>query len=149
MLPELATKQVSVFLENKAGRLADVCRLLGAYGINLRAFSTADTAQFGILRMIASDPDRASGVLEAAGYAVRQSTVLVVVIEDRPGELARALGILADEGVNVEYLYAFAAPTRGEALVVMRVLDDVLERSISLLQASGFAITPAERAYTL
>jgi hypothetical protein len=149
MRPELATKQVSVFLENKAGRLADVCKLLGAHGINLRAFSTADTGQFGILRMIASDPGRATEVLEASGHAVRESIVLVVRIEDKPGELARALCLLADEGINVEYLYGLVACFEGRALVVMRVLDEVLEQSAALLRNNGFSIMPAEQVYTL
>ncbi|MCD6351797.1 MAG: ACT domain-containing protein, partial [Armatimonadetes bacterium] len=92
----MCAKQVSIFLENKAGRLADVCTLLGQEGINIRAFCIADTSDFGILRLIVNDPDRAAEALRQAGHAVSETDVLVAQLEDRPGGLAAVLEALRD-----------------------------------------------------
>jgi hypothetical protein len=145
----LCTKQVSVFLENKAGRLAEVCVLLGRAGLNLRAFCTADTAEFGILRIIASDPDRAREVLEAEGFTVREIGVLAVQLADHPGALGELLTAFGAEGINVEYLYAFVTPVDGLAVVILRVLDEVVDRAATIVEGKGLSILPPERVYEL
>ena len=101
------TKQVSVFLENKSGRLADVCRTLGEHGINIRALCIADTSDFGILRLIVNRPDDATTILRDAGFSVGETNVIAVQIPDVPGGLGMALALLEGAGVNVEYMYAF------------------------------------------
>lgn len=145
----LCTKQVSVFLENKAGRLAEVCVLLGHAGLNLRAFCTADTAEFGILRIIVSAPDRAREVLEAEGFTVREIGVLAVQLADRPGALGDLLTAFGAEGINVEYLYAFVTPVDGQAVVILRVLDELVDRAAAIVEGKGLSILPPERVYEL
>ncbi|MDR1953703.1 MAG: ACT domain-containing protein [Clostridiales Family XIII bacterium] len=115
--------QISVFVENKPGRLAEITEILGAADIDLRAMSIADTADFGILRIIVSEPDRALEALKSANCVVSVTQVLAVAIEDAPGSLAKILRILADADVSVEYLYAFITHTEGHAYVILRVED--------------------------
>jgi hypothetical protein len=103
----MKVEQISIFLENKPGALAEVTRILGDSGINIRALSLADTKDFGILRLIVNDNDRARQVLDQKGFTVRKTEVVAVEVPDRPGGLADILKSLADAGVNVEYLYAF------------------------------------------
>ncbi|MBD3174443.1 MAG: acetolactate synthase [Armatimonadia bacterium] len=143
------TKQVSVFLENRMGRLAEVCTLLGTSNINLRAFSTADTSEFGILRMIVNDPDRAAAILGKSDYAVQEVDVLAIQVDDRPGNLAKALEVLAVDGINVEYLYAFVTPLEGQAVVILRVADDLKERAVDLLASEGLTLLPPDRVYAI
>jgi len=121
--------QISVFLENKIGRLAEVTKVLGSRGINIRALSIADTAEFGILRMIVSQPEEAYSILEKSGFTVSKTGVIVVEIMDRPGGLAEVLEILAKACLNVEYLYAFVAPKGKNALIVLKIekLTEVVE----------------------
>ncbi len=149
MARALCTKQVSVFLENKAGRLAEVCELLGRAGLNLRAFCTADTAEFGILRLIVNDPDRAQEVLQAEGFTAREIGVLAVRLDDRPGALGALLSALGAENINVEYLYAFVTPVDGQAVVILRVLDEVVEHAAEVAEMKGLSILPPERLYEL
>ncbi len=146
---QMCAKQVSVFLENKTGRLADVCTLLGQEDINIRAFCIADTSDFGILRIIVNDPARAVEVLKAHGHAVSETDVLVAQLEDRPGGLARVLNALRASGTNVEYMYAFVTPREGQAFVVFRVLDESVARTIELLQEAGVALIEPEQVYSL
>lgn len=142
-------KQVSVFLENRLGRLSEVCGILGEADVNLRAFCTADTSEFGILRMIVDDPERAIRTLTEHHYAVQEVDVLALQIEDRPGRLASALGALAADGINVEYLYAFVTPVEGEAVVILRVADEVKEKAWETLSTQGFRTLPPERLYAM
>ena len=148
-LEDKLTKQVSVFLENKSGRLRDVCRSLGEAGINMRALCIADTSDFGILRLILDDPGRALQVLLDEGFAVGETTVLAVQVPDRPGGLAGVLASLPDEGINVEYMYAFFARCAGQAVVVFRVADDQIPRVAEALQAAGVVIMPAAEVYAI
>lgn len=102
----MAVPQLSVFLDNTAGRLAEVTRILGLEGINIRGFSVADTADFGILRLIVNDKDRALDVLRAAKFTVHEGPVILARVPDNPGGLAKALGGFAAHNLNVEYAYA-------------------------------------------
>lgn len=142
-------QQVSVFLENKSGRLAEVCTTLGAHDINIRALCIADTSDFGILRLIVNDPAKATSVLQEAGFSVGQTSVIALQIPDRPGGLGGVLGKLEAAGINVEYMYAFFVRREGDAVVLFRVADDVLESTILRLQEAGVPILAAEDVYAL
>lgn len=115
--------QVSVFIENRKGRLADVTKLLAENGINLRAVSVADTADFGILRLIADRPQDVAAVLAANNVTATLTEVISVPLGDRPGDLAKKLAVLSENGVAVEYLYAYLSAGSDSAVVVMRVDD--------------------------
>lgn len=128
-------QQLSVFVENKPGRLAAACSLLAKAGIDIVTLSLADTQRFGILRLIVRDWQQARGVLESAGYAVNQTEVLAVEVPDRPGGLAELLGILENAGVNVEYMYAFAEKRDGQAVLVFRF--DNAEAALTALVAAN------------
>ena len=120
----MSIRQISVFLENRSGRLADVCELLGANEIDIIAISISDTTDFGILRLIVDKPQRAEEVLSEARYTVNSTQVLAVRVEDRPGGLAEVLAMLAGEGMGVEYMYAVGKETKG-AIIIMKVGDGV------------------------
>lgn len=119
----MSIKQISVFLENRSGRLYELCDELGKSGINMRALSIGEAADFGIVRMIVNDPAAARQMLADAGFTVAETDVLAVEIPDVPGGLAKVLGTLKDKGVNVEYAYAFVARSGDKAIVSMRVED--------------------------
>lgn len=138
-------KQISVFVENKPGKLAEVTKILGENSIDMRALSLADTTDFGILRLIVIDPDRAYEILRAHDYIVKQAEVVAAVIDDRPGGLAAILKILAQAKVSVEYLYAFVGNKGnqgGHAVVVMRADDP--QAASAALQVNGITILGAE-----
>ena len=127
--------QVSVFVENHPGRLAKVTRILGDAGIDLRALSIADTADFGILRIITSNPQLTLDLLNEAGCVVSVTQVIAVPIEDKPGSLASVLTTLADANISVEYAYAFITRKQDKAYVIFRVEDN--DRAIGILAESG------------
>ena len=121
----MTIKQISVFLENRPGTLADATETLSRGGVNLRALCVADTHDFGILRIITDDEEKALAVLKEAGYATTATEVLAAVIPDDPGSMSRVLRGLAQAGISVEYTYAFLAEkVESGAVVVLRV-DDV------------------------
>ena len=141
----MAIKQLSVFLENKQGRLWKALKTLKSENIDIRALSIADTSEFGILRMIVSDPDRAKELLENE-FAVSIADVLAIEVEDQPGGLEAALGLLNENDVNVEYIYAFVEKKTSKALVVLRTDDN--DTSLKLLKQNGFSVIEDE-AYTI
>lgn len=118
-------RQISVFVDNKPNRLAGVMKLLKESGINLRALSLADTKDFGILRIIANDTDKAVKLLKEASYAVTVTEILAISIPDSPGQLSRVLDILGADGVNLEYLYAFIGNSDRSVSFVIRVDDNI------------------------
>ena len=132
-------KQVSVFLENKTGRLWKALNILKSNDIDIRALSIADTSEFGILRMIVSNPKNAKEALE--------SDVLAIEVEDQPGGLEAALNILNSNNINVEYIYAFVEKKTQKALVVLRTEEN--ERTLKILQDNGFSLIGQDEAYTL
>ena len=136
-------KQLTVFVENKQGTLVDITDTLASNGVNLRALSIADTQDFGLLRLIVNDNDTAASVLQEKGYILKITEVIGVKIGDQPGKLSKALSVLAEAGVNVEYLYAFMARTERHAYVVLRPTDNAAAESA--LEAAGFhLITDAD-----
>lgn len=136
----MAVEQISVFLENERGGLADVVDALARQGVDIRAMSLADETDFGILRLIADDADRAAEVLKEAGFTVRKTPVVVVLVPDRPGSLARTLNAL--RGISVEYMYAFVRKSGEQAVVVFRFED--VEKAVETLRASGEKVLEAE-----
>lgn len=131
----MSVNQVSIFLENSKGRLAEVTRILAKKGIDLRALSLADTSDFGVLRIIVADPDRCLGVLKENGFVARTTEVVAVEVEDRPGGMSRVLDVLDEAGLNVEYMYAFVAKAGEHAVVVCKI--DERGRALEVLKAKG------------
>ncbi len=128
-------KQISVFIENKFGRLADITGCIAEHGIDIRAMSLADTTDFGILRLIVDKPYEAEKILKDNSFTVSMTSVIAVGIDDKPGELARAIRVLSDGGVSVEYLYAFVSREAGRASVIIRVDDG--DKAVELLTSNG------------
>ncbi|MCK5735330.1 MAG: ACT domain-containing protein [Spirochaetaceae bacterium] len=128
--------QISVFMENKNGRLAEITRLLASKNISLRAVTIADTADFGILRLIVKDPDLTRDVLLEAGFTARETDVLAVAMDDKPGALAEVMELFEKNNVNIEYLYSILAGKGDKADIVFRVED--LERGQTLLKKNGY-----------
>ena len=139
----MSLKQLTIFVENKQGSLVDITDTLAANNVNLRALSIADTQDFGLLRLIVNDNDTALSALSDKGYVLKVTEVEGVKIGDAPGKLSKALSVLADAGVNVEYLYAFMARTEKHAYVVLRPTDNAAAETA--LEAAGFhMITDAD-----
>lgn len=134
----MSVKQLSVFIENKAGRVSEVSDVLGAAGVNIRGFSVSDTADYGIVRLIVDDPEKGRDVLSSAGFTVKVSEVLCIDLPDEPGGLARVLKIVADAGVNIEYVYSLIS-----TFVVINVAD--IDRALSLLKDAPVELISQER----
>ena len=136
--------QLSVFLENKSGRLAELTRLLGDAGINMHALMVADTSEFGIIRIICDTPYRAKAMLEEAGFGASVTQVTAIEIPDRPGGLADVLECLDDAGHNVEYAYCFVEPKGDAAVDVFKVEGEDAE---GVLERAGFRVMVADELY--
>jgi len=136
-------KQLSIFLENKSGRLTEVTEALASAHINISAFSVADTADYGILRMIVSKPEQAEQLLKAKGLSVKITEVIGLVVPNEPGGLHRALQILSSEGISVEYMYAFALSDR--ATVIIRT--EAVQEAITVLQKHKLELLKASDVY--
>lgn len=134
----MTIKQISLFIENKPGHLGAICQTLTDAGINIVTLSLADTQQFGIVRLIVADWEKARDVLAKAGFVVNVRDVLAVAVRDEPGGMTELLDILGKGGVNIEYMYAFAAHLGEEAVLVFR-FDD-LEKAEKILADAGRTI---------
>jgi hypothetical protein len=134
----MAIQQISIFLENKSGRLADVTRAISEAGINLRAISIADTADFGILRVIVDKPEAALSALAAAGYTTRTTDVLALEIMDVPGALSKVMDVFKQTGVNIEYLYASLEKSGGKAVVIFKIED--IEHGLKIVKEHGLSV---------
>lgn len=139
-------KQVSVFLENKSGRLNEVTKILGEAGVNISAFTIADTSDFGILRMIVSDPDEACTTLKRNGFSVQTTEVVLAKTPNKAGSLSKLLKILHDEQVFIEYMYAFSMKEEG-AVTVIRPTH--IERCVEKLQNHKTELMRASELYSL
>ena len=137
-------KQLSIFVENKQGRLAEITEIISKSGANIRALSIADTTDFGILRLIVDTPDAAAAALKQAGITVSVTNVIAIGIDDTPGAFSVPMRILSDAGVDVEYMYAFITRKSEKAYVILRVADNDLatktlaDKGIELLDEEGF-----------
>jgi len=137
--------QLSVFLENKPGRLSEPCRILAQADINILTLSLADTQQFGILRLIIKDWEKAMNVLKAAGFVVNTTEVVAVEVEDRPGGLENILEIIEQKNVNVEYMYAFTYRQKDKAIIIFRFENP--DKSIQILQQKGVNLISSVELY--
>lgn len=143
----MKVEQISIFLENKSGRLAEVTDVLAKADINIRALSLADTADFGILRLIVNDTERAKEILKKNGFTVGKTEVIAVEVPDRPGGLAGILNVLKEKGINVEYMYAFVQKSKENAIIIFRF--DEIDRAIEGLSSAGVRILKGEDVYAL
>ncbi len=126
--------QISVFVEDKTGKLASIAKLIGEKGVNIFGFDVADTAEgYGIFRLITENPDKSAEILAQNGYTVSKNEVLCVFLENKPGQLAKSLKILADSGIGIEYIYAIV-----ESLIVMKV--DLMQAARKALTESGIRV---------
>jgi hypothetical protein len=133
----MKVRQLSVFIETKAGRVSEVTDALGAAGINIRGFSVSDTADYGILRLIVDRPDEGLEVLKSAGFTVKDSEVICINLPDKPGGLAGVLKVVSDAGVNIEYVYSLIA-----TYIVINVGD--VDRALQLLQGQPVELVSQE-----
>jgi len=131
----MAVKQLSIFLENKSGRLKDVSGLLETNNINIRALALADTLDFGILRLIVDDCNKATEILKKNDFTVKETEVIAVEVEDQPGGLNKILTIFDKNNINIEYMYAFVEKSQNNAVVIFRIDDS--SRAVSILEANN------------
>lgn len=134
----MGIRQISVFLENTAGRLGEVTRVLAQAGINLRAISIADMADFGILRLIVDKSDEALKALKDANFTTRVSEVAVLKIEDTPGSLARVMELFQKSNVSIEYLYTSLEGKTGKAVVIFKLEDH--QKGLEILRENGLSM---------
>ena len=139
----MKAEQLSVFLENRAGRLAEVTHTLAEAGINIRALSLADTSDFGMLRLIGCDHLEATRVLKEIGVAVGRASVVAVEVADTPGGLDAVLQLVSRNGINVEYMYAFVQRDQESAVMIFRF--DKVDHAVDVLKDNGFTIIPADQ----
>ncbi|MCL2819908.1 MAG: ACT domain-containing protein [Oscillospiraceae bacterium] len=143
----MTVEQLSVFVENRPGKLLEALETLGDANVDLRALSLADTSDFGILRIIVDSPSNAFNTLGEAGFLVKSNDVLAVVIGDKPGGLAAIVRILSDAGVNIEYTYAFVAHSRDNAYVILRVDDN--DEAIKVLSKNDVTLLSSKELYSM
>ena len=143
----MTVEQLSVFVENKPGKLVEALEALADAKIDLRALSLADTSDFGILRAIVDKPEKAVEILGDAGFLVKTNEVLAVVIGDKPGGLAAVVRILAEAGIDIEYTYAFVAHSNDNAYVILRVANN--DAAVNVLTKSGITLLTANEMYNM
>ena len=143
----MRAQQISIFLENKAGRLAEVTGILAEAGVNIRALALADTSDFGVLRLIVDDNHKAEEALRRRGFTVSKTNVVAVEVDDRPGGLHRILEGLNQAGINVEYMYAFVQQSGSNAVMIFRF--DQTDAAIRTLESLGLTVIDGERLYTM
>ena len=146
MRGKYAVKQISVFLENRKGRLADVAGALARADINIRALFLADSSEFGILRIVVNNPEKAKAVLSREGFAASETDVFAVEVEDKPGGFYKVVKILADNGIDVEYTYAYAGALN-RAILFFKVPNEEFERALRLLEGEGIKLVEAAEFY--
>ncbi len=143
----MKVEQISIFLENRAGRLSEVTKTLARAGINIRALSLADTSDFGILRLIVSDNELAKKELKEHGFTVGRTTVVPVEVQDDPGGLHNILNILSQNGINVEYMYAFVQQSGRNAVLIFRF--DRTDQAIEVLQQNQVKVLTGNELYQM
>ncbi len=143
----MRAEQLSIFLENKAGSIAEVTAILRDAGVNIRALSLADTTDFGVLRMIVNHIKKAEQALKKEGFSVGKTNIIAVSVDDSPGGLNKILDPLYAQDINVEYMYAFANPKKYNAIMVFR-FDDT-GKAITILKENSLEIIEGENVYNL
>ena len=143
----MKVEQIAIFLENKSGRMAEITSILAQNGINIRAMSLADTADFGILRLIVNDTDNAKQVLKDNGFTVGTTAVIVAEVQDKPGGLAEVLQVIKDGDLNIEYMYAFTQKSGDTGLIIFRF--DELDDAINTLMKAGVRLLSGDEVYSI
>ena len=143
----MQVEQISVFLENKAGRLSEVTGILTEAGVNIRALALADTSDFGVLRLIVDNNEKAVSVLKENGFTVGKTEVVAAEVEDRPGGLHHILDILKSEGINVEYMYAYVRHTQKDAVMIFRF--DNIAGAKEVLKKNGVTVIEGGQLYNM
>ncbi|BBO73331.1 amino acid-binding protein [Desulfosarcina widdelii] len=144
---QMQVEQISVFLENKSGRLSEVTAILTESNVNIRALALADTSDFGVLRLIVDDTQKAISTLKNNGFTVGKTHVVAVEVADRPGGLHEILTMLHEAAINVEYMYAFVRTSGDNAVMIFRIEED--QKAVDLLQSKGVNVIDGERLYSL
>ena len=140
-------KQISVFVENKSGRLSDILNGIGKNGIDISALSIADTNDFGIVRMIVNDPDKAAEILKSNNLVVKVTDVIALAVADKPGGLAGEIEKLKNAGISIEYMYAFIGKSDKGALVIVRVENP--EKALEVLKDENVTVVSPEEVYRM
>ena len=140
-------KQISVFVENKSGRLSDILNVIGQNGIDISALSIADTTDFGIVRMIVNDPDKAAEILKSNNLVVKVTDVIALAVADKPGGLAGEIEKLKTAGISIEYMYAFIGKSDKGALVIVRVENP--EKALEVLKDENVTVVSPEEVYRM
>lgn len=135
-------KQISIFLENKKGRLANVTKFLADNNINIRALSLADTKDFGVLRLIVDNYEKAIKLLKDNGFIAQLTDVIAIEVEDKPGGLYKVLKVIEDNNINIEYIYATVEKNKDSAIVIFRVDDN--EKTFQILKKNGISFSNGE-----
>jgi hypothetical protein len=143
----MKVEQIAIFLENKAGRLAEITEVLAESGINIRALSLADTADFGILRLLVNDTKKAKQVLKDNKFTVGLTEVCVIETADKPGGLASVLKVIREAELNVEYMYAFSQRSGDSGIIIFRF--DELDRATNVLAKAGVRVLTGEEVYAI
>jgi len=143
----MTIKQLSIFVENKPGRLSEITEILHKNNIDIRALSIADTTNFGILRIIVDNPDKAQDVLKDAGFTVSLTNVIAIGVDDQPGGLSKIMKYLSDKDIGVEYMYAFVSKEDNSAYVIIRVEDNA--KALEVLQNNHVPILTAAKIYEM
>ena len=141
-------KQISVFMENRAGRLEEITGILAKSNVNIRALSLADTSDFGILRLIVDNPDRTAQILKKEGFTVRENEVIALEVEDKPGGLHEILTLFSRAGISIEYMYAFLE-RRHENKAVLIIRVEAAAKAVKTLEDAGKHLLAAEDIYSL
>ena len=143
----MQVEQISVFLENKTGRLSEVTGILSEADINIRALALADTSDFGVLRLIVDNNERAISVLKENGFTVGKTEVVAAEVEDKPGGLHNILRTLRAQGINVEYMYAYVRHTSQDAVMIFRF--DNIQGAIEVLKKNGVTVIDGQHLYSM
>lgn len=143
----MQAEQISIFLENKAGRLSEVTGILSENDVNIRALALADTTDFGVLRLIVDDNTKAEQVLKQGGFTVRKTKVVAVEVQDQPGGLHSILDILHRAEINVEYMYAFVRQSGNNAVMIFRF--DQPDEAIRVLSDNGVSVVEGAKLYSM
>ena len=143
----MQVKQISIFMENRAGRLQEITGVLANAGINIRAISLADTSDFGILRLIVNKPENAVDILRNEGFIIRENSVIACVIDDKPGGLYQVVNVLGKADISIEYMYGFFERKTDKAVMIIRVEEP--DKAITLLRQNYIPLLSGEEVYSI
>ncbi len=146
MTKKYLIKQISVFLENRKGRLKEVAQVLAEAGVNIRALFLADSSEFGILRLVVNEPEKTLAILASAEFAANETDVFAVGVKDEPGGFLSVVDALANSGIDISYTYAYAGASN-KAILFFKVPDEQTENAVKILLEKGFELVEAAQIY--